>query len=708
MGPPPRGKTVSRRILAAVLLLASAAVAQELTLERIFGSPGPTRAMPKAYAFDTAGTLYYLHAKGTETHLVAVDPRNGKPVTVATKEELKALVKQEVRSLTAFHLLPGGRILLSLDSGTYLFRPPGAIERLLDDGAEEVTPSPDGRTLAYVRDWNLRVMDLETRADTAVTTSGKEDHFFGSVDWVYGEELDLGSAIVWSPDSKALAFYEFDESSVASIPIVDQAPPVPSVRWQKYPKAGGTNPTVAAWVHRLGAESPRRVLALTADEYLGRLAFAPDGAALYAQVLNRTQDGLALLRIDPATGGKTLVMEERAPAWVELFDGPVFLRTRPAFLWFSERSGRTHLYECSMDGKIVRPLTSGEWDVTEVLGTDPKEESVYYLSTESGRRGRNLYRLDFKDLRRTLLTEGQYTHAVTLAPDASAYVDTASAILAPPRAELVRTGRQAGFILAEASTPELQKVRWPRVEPLEIDGCDALILKPADFDPARRYPVLVYTYGGPGAQMTQNAWGRSTFLFHALLTEKGYIVFSLDNRGSAGKGRQWEAELLKRFGQKELEDQLKGVAWLKRQPWVDEGRIGIWGWSYGGFMTLYALTHSKEFRAGVAVAPVTDWHYYDSIYTERYLKLPKDNEQGYKDSSPVNFAKDLHGALFLAHGTVDDNVHLQNTVTFIDALVKENKPYRLHLYPGREHSIRDDAARMHLFGAIYDFILENL
>jgi dipeptidyl-peptidase-4 len=346
--------------------------------------------------------------------------------------------------------------------------------------------------------------------------------------------------------------------------------------------------------------------------------------------------------------------------------------------------------------------------VTEVLGTDPKETGVYFLSTEADRFGRNLVRLDFKDGRRTLLTEGRYTHSVTLSPDASAYVDVSSALRAPPKAELVRMGRKAGFVLAEAATPELKRMRLPQIESLAIDGCDALLMKPADFDPAKRHPVLVYVYGGPGPQMTQNAWGRATFLFHALLAREGYLVLTLDNRGSAGRGQVWEAELLKRFGQKELEDQLKGVAWLRRQPWVDEGRIGLWGWSYGGFMTLYALTHSKEFKAGVAVAPVTDWHYYDSIYTERYLKLPRDNEQGYKDSSPVNFAKDLHGALFLAHGTGDDNVHLQNTVTFLDALVKENKPYQLHLYPGRDHSIRDDAARIHLFGAIYDFLIENL
>ena len=699
---------MNRRLLTAVLLLAAALGAQDLSIDRIFGTPGLTRTLPRGYAFDAAGTLYFLQPKGMETHLVSVDPRNGKPVTLATKETLKTLLKQEVKSLSAFHILGPGRFLLTLDSGTYLFRPPDAPERLLDGGAEEVTPSPDGRRLAYVRDWNLRLFDLETRSDGAVTTAGREDHFFGKVDWVYGEELDLQTAIIWSPDSKAMTFYEFDETAVSSIPILDMEPAVPAVTWQKYPKAGGTDPAVAAWVYSLGTESPRRVLALTADEYLGRLAFSPDGAALYAQVLDRAQQRLALLRIDPATGAKALVLAEQSPDWVDLFDGPVFLKTRPAFLWLSERGGRAHLYECSLDGRAVRPLTSGEWDVTEVLGTDPKEESVYYLSTESGRRGRNLYRLDFKDLRRTLLTEGQYTHAVTLAPDATAYVDTASAILAPPRVELVRTGRAAGFVLAEASTPELQKVRWPRVEPLEVDGCDALVLKPADFDPSKRYPVLIYTYGGPGAQTTQNAWGRSTFLFHALLTQKGYIVFSLDNRGSAGRGQSWEAELLKRFGQKELEDQLKGVAWLKRQPWVDGGRIGLWGWSYGGFMTLYALTHSQEFKAGVAVAPVTDWRYYDSIYTERYLKLPKDNEQGYRDSSPVNFAQDLNGALFLAHGTGDDNVHLQNTVTFIDALIKAGKPYQLHLYPGRDHSIRDEKARVHLFRAIYDFILEYL
>jgi dipeptidyl-peptidase-4 len=699
---------VNRRLFAACLLLTAALGAQELTIERILGTPGLTTAMPRGYAFDAKGTLYYILPKGMETHLVAVAPGGGKPATLATQETLKALLNQEVKAVTDFRVLTPGRFLLTLDSGAYLFRPPDALERVLDDGAREVTPSPDGRWIAYVRDWNLRLFDLEARTDTAVTAAGREDHFFGIADWVYGEELDLDSAIVWSPDSKALAFYEFDETAVSAVPLLDLGPPVPAVTWQRYPKAGGMNPTVSAWVFRPGSDAPRAVLRLTADEYLGRLAFPPDGTALYAQVLNRAQDGLALLRINPSTGDKTLVLEERSADWVDLFDGPVFLKTRPTFLWRSERSGFAHLYECSLDGRTVTPLTSGDWEVTDLLGTNPQETAVYYLSTEAGCRGRNLYRLDLKEGKRTLLTEGQYTHAVTLAPDASAYVDTASALLAPPRAELVQTGRKAGFVLAEGATPELKTLRMPLVEPLEIDGCDALLIKPADFNPAKRYPVLIYTYGGPGAQMTQNAWGRSTFLFHALLTQKGYIVFTLDNRGSAGKGQRWEAELLNRLGRKELEDQLRGVAWLRAQPWVDGERIGLWGWSYGGYMTLTALTHSTAFKAGVAVAPVTDWRYYDTIYTERYLKLPQNNEQGYRDSSPVHFAADLHGALFLAHGTADDNVHFQNTVTFIDELVKHGKEYRLHLYPGRDHSIRDEKARLHLFNAIYNFILENL
>lgn len=692
-----------------LLLAASAALpAQTLTLEGIFGRPGLIKPLPRAFEFDAeGGRLLYLQPKGEETWLISMDLKTKASRPLLNADKLKELSGKEKAKLSGFHILPKGRLLLTLDSGTWLYAS-GAMSQLLDETAEGVMPSSDGRSVAFAKDFNVFVLDLETRGKTPVTVDGKEDSFFGTVDWVYDEELDLSRALFWSSDGNKLAYLQFDETQVAGFPITNLEPVPPEVTWQKYPKAGAVNPILTLWLFDRVTGESKALLKTGPGEYLARADFSPDSGALFVQTLNRPQTTLTLARLDLKTGSRTVVLKEEDPAWVNVHDNLVFLKTRPAFLWTSERTGWSHLYQVSMDGKTVKPLTWGDFEVTQVLGTDKDEKNVFFMSTEKTRFEKHLYRLSLKDGKRTLSTYGPGSHSVVVSPDGKYYVDTASNLLTPTQVWLHEMGKEKAEQIGDSATQELKAVPMPRVDYFEIEGCDAVLLKPADFDPLKKYPVLVEVYGGPGAQMTANAWGRSTFLFHTLLTQQGYLVFRLDNRGSAGKGHAWEAELLKRFGQKELEDQLNGVAWLKEQAYVDPARIGIWGWSYGGYMTLYALTHSKEFKAGVAVAPVTDWHYYDSIYTERYLKLPKDNEQGYQDSSPIHFVKDLNGKLLLVHGSGDDNVHFQNSFAFIDKMIEEGKPHRFLLYPNRDHSIRDPKARIHLFSAIYEFILENL
>ncbi len=585
---------------------------------------------------------------------------------------------------------------------------------------EYAEASPDGRRVAFVRANDIFVVDVATGRETRLTRTGSDTLLNGKLDWVYEEELAsrTGQSFAWSPDSKAIAYLQLDQARVPTFPIVDFLPVRNEVEWQHYPKAGAPNAIVRLGVVGLdkdGRPGPERLVSFTPDDVyvLPQLGWTPDSRNVAFQHLNRAQDELELrLAPVPATPGEPLgnprlLLTERSKAWVNTFGPPRFLKDGRRFLWLSERDGFAHLYLCDVAGPC-RAVTQGPWMVDSRVSfagpgagfvLDERSGFVYFTATEKDPRERHLYRVRLDGTGRTRLTREDGTHRTVVSPDGRFYADTWSDIQTPPRAWVSSQDATRRYALDANAEPEILRYERGSLEWVELKAADGTtlygsLLKPADFDPARRYPVIVSVYGGPHSQTVTNSWQHVSPL-DSLLASRGFLVFKLDNRGMAARGTAFEFPLHRDMGKIELQDQLVGVEHLKSLPFVDSGRIGITGWSYGGYLTLYALTNAPSvFKAGVAGAPVTDWKHYDSIYTERYMGTPETNPKGYETSSPLHKAGALEADLLLIHGSSDDNVHLANTLAFVAALVKAGKPYSLQLFPRQLHGFRPKEDRI--------------
>jgi dipeptidyl-peptidase-4 len=484
---------------------------------------------------------------------------------------------------------------------------------------------------------------------------------------------------------------------------------------QRYPVAGGKNPVVRVLVAPLSGGEPR-VMDTGSDTgiYIPRVNWVPDSRHLAIQRLNRDQNQLDLLLADVATGKSSTLLTEKDQYWINVNDDLHFFKDSKRFLWASERSGFNHLYLYDLAGKQLAQLTKGDWAVSGLNGVDEGKGTVYFGATEKSATQRHLYRVSLDGSGFARISKDEGVHTVQLSPDAAFYLDTYSNSMTPPRQDLYRVDGQRSATVNENNVPELAQYHLSPVEFLTVNSRDgvtlnAFLIKPPYFDPAKKYPVIVYTYGGPHVQVVLNAWGGSSFLWHQMMAQKGYVIFALDNRGSFGRGHAFESPIYHHMGVQELADQRDGVAWLQKQSWVDSARIGIWGWSYGGHMTLHAMFEASDlFKVGFAGGPVTDWHYYDSIYTERYMGLPDKNSSGYKDSSPASHAAGLKGKLLIAHGTGDDNVHYSNTLSVINDLIGDGKYVEVIAAPGRGHGVSDPPARKIVWDRVTQFFLDNL
>ncbi len=600
----------------------------------------------------------------------------------------------------------------------FLFEPGAKTTRRLTNtpaAEEELQFSPDGRFLAFVRERNLFALELASGREIQLSTDGGENRVNAQWDWLYGEELaEPGStAYAWSPDSRAIAYISLDETLVPRFPLVDEMSVQPVVTLTPYPRPGDPNPVPSLRVVSVVPEPDGRSLAhelkwANGENYLVRVGWMPDGKAAWYELLDRPQTRLQLTRLDRATGVSTPLLVESDAAWINLHDDLRFLKDG-RFLWSSERDGNRHLYLYDAAGRPVRQLTKGPWNVSAVVGFDEAAGTVFFVGKEKSVLELQLYRVQLDGTGLKRLTGERGTHLVTaMSPNNRWAVDSFSAAMVPPSSFVIdAAGRRTATLADNGNAPWFEyavgKQEFLTLEAKDGTTLHASLLRPDGFDPAKKYPVIVYLYGGPGPQVVSDAWGRSYTMFHSYLASRGFLVFSIDNRGSGGRERAFERALLRRFGRIELEDQLAGVQYLKSLPYVDGERLGIWGWSYGGYMTAYALTNAPGvFKAGAAVAPVTNWLLYDSAYTERYLKLPSENPDGYRDSSPVNQADKLEGALLLIHGTGDDNVHAQNSLQLVEKLYTAGKPYDLQLYPNKNHGIPGNPARLHLHRRIAD------
>jgi dipeptidyl-peptidase-4 len=593
--------------------------------------------------------------------------------------------------------------------------------RLTNTPDEEVGEgfSPDGRMVTFVRGNNLYVEDVAMqRRERALTSDGSAKILNGRLDWVYQEELygrgNFG-AYWWSPDSTTIAFLRFDETPVPEFTVVDHIPLYQKVEVTAYPKAGAPNPIVKLGVVNAIGGDIRWVDTFKyqpEDLLISRVAWTPDSKKVVFQAQNREQTFLDVNFADARDGKSTNVIHEASKAWVAINENPIWLKDG-SFIWASERNGWEHLYHYSVDGKMLRQITDGKWEVRSIEGVDEENGFIYFTATEHSHIAPNGYRikLDGTGLQRLTLTEG--SHRVDLSPANNYFIDVWSDLNTPSQTRLYDASGKLIRVVAENTVDALKQYKLGAAELLQVktrDGfvMEAMMIKPPDFDPRKKYPVMSFTYSGPHAPQVRNGWGSTTYMWHQLLAQKGYIVWVCDNRTASGKGLESTWPVYRNFGELELRDLEDGLTWLKSQSYVDGTRIGIWGWSYGGYMTSYALTHSKSFKIGISGGTVADWRDYDSIYTERYMGTPQNNPEGYKKSSPVNAAKDLHGKLLLIHGAIDDNVHMQNTIQFIYELQKAGKQFELMLYPKSRHGVTDPLLLKHMRQMMTDFIVENL
>ena len=597
-----------------------------------------------------------------------------------------------------------------------------SLEKLSEGGKQAyATFSPDGTKVAFVRNNNIFYKDLKTQTEYALTTDGKFNTLInGSSDWVYEEEFAFTKAFFWSPNSDKIAYYSFDESAVKeyNMQVWNHDKNYPYDYKFKYPKAGETNSQVKITVYNLAKKTKQTVdLKGDNDIYIPAIQWTQDNQILSILKLNRWQNELDILHYDDSKQTTQRVLSEKNETFIDFnyCGAPIYLADNQHFIYVSESNGYKHLYLYTIAGKLVRQITKGEWEVDNFLGFDEQTEMLYFTSTEVSNLERHFYKINLKGKNKTRLSKTKGTHRIDMSKDYSYYVDRHSNIETLPNVTLYKTAGNKKITVLEDNSDLKVTLKDYKMRPPEFftfkaqDGLilNAMRILPPNFDKTKKYPVLVHVYGGPGSQLVRDAGAGRHFYWHQYLAQQGYIVVIADNRGTDGRGSQFKRSTYLNLGQYETRDQIDLVKYLRQQSYVDQSRIGVWGWSYGGYMSSLLITLGADFyKLAIAVAPVTHWRFYDSIYTERYLRRPKDNRQGYEDYSPVRHADKLKGKYLLVHGTGDDNVHFQNAIAMQNALIEAGKQFETFYYPNQAHSL--SAARSHLYKMMTEFIIENL
>lgn len=691
-----------RRILIFSLLLPAAAFCGGLELEEIFVHDTYVKKAPSGMRWEEDPIVLTWMVK-EENVIHRFDPQTRKMGQMEFPEKLRSL------EITGSQAVKGGAgRLVFTEEQTYWIHPDRGVLELPE--GENHTASPWGTYVAYTRQGNLYLYH-PVSGEKQITEDGNELSFYGKTDWVYGEELGMDRGVWFSPDEAWMAFLHFDENDVPAHPIVDYSVSHPEVTYQRYPLAGDPNPVVRLALMRLPAGDVTWHPLPDENGYLAGVHFSPDSRFLFIQVLNRLQTELTLLRMDCDTGRWISLLTETDPHWVNTGD-ILFPLQGGDFLWTSESSGYRHIFRYDASGKMQKQLTRGDWAVTSVDWVAKDGSEVIFTATDPSPRERHVYHLDTATGTRTHITPQPGWHSVEVSENGLYFLDRYSRWNRPTQYWVMNRETQSKTKVFDLAALAFQDLRVPAPEPISVRSeagivYPAQVLKPSTPVPERGYPVLHYVYGGFHAQVARDRW-RLTNLWYVYLARKGVMVFMMDNRGAGGMGKTWEVAPYGELGRIELQDQLEGVKYLKSLPEVDPERIAVWGWSYGGYLTLYALTHCDAYALGMAVAPVTDWRLYDSIYTERYMKLPEENEEGYRLSSPIHDVENLRRPLLVAHGTSDNNVHIVNTMQFVDRLIDAGKNYNLFVYPGKSHSIKGKSDRLHLFSNLTRFLTEHL
>jgi len=706
-----------RKLIFLLLLVPALAIAQkkQITLDDIYKN-GTFRS-------DTVATNFDKPTTDPRINIKELKDENGKPIgktgdiIYSSAHPRIVLIRTNVEPIYRH----------SSKANVYIYDSLTKKVSTLDEGKVlHPTLSPDGSKVAYVKDNNLYIKDIAANSIKAITTDGKWNYIIsGNCDWVYEEEFGFTRAYEWSPKGNYIAYYRFDETDVKeyNMTIYDNA--YNKDYRYKYPKAGEANSKVEILIYDIAKDKDVKAQYEQGDIYIPRIKWTRDDNSLVVFWMNRRQDSLKLLLTNAQTGNNTILYEEANKYFIEINDSWWFLKDDKSFLFTSEMNGYRHLYLYSLDGKTKTQITKGNYEVTDVSGVDEANKRIFFTMAYPRPMDRNLFVTDFAGKKTTPLTQGEGWHRITMNDDFSQFYDFRSDINTPQVVTLnnivtnkkkeiatspEKTVSESGKLRDKLNEYEISKAEFIRVPNSKGDTLNGWMLKPLHFDTSKKYPVLFCNYGGPGSQRVVNRFGAVSY-WHQLLAQRGFIVISVDNTGTGFRGEEFKKKTYLQLGKFEIEDQIDAAKYLCNMPFVDKNNIGHWGWSYGGFMSSLAITKGADvFSAAVAVAPVTSWRFYDNIYTERYMRTPQENPNGYDDNSPINYTHKIKGKYLIIHGTEDDNVHFQNATQMITALVKNNIDFESAYYPNKNHGIsgNTDNTSFHLWNKMTNWIVENL
>ncbi len=680
--------------------------------------------------FDNGNKFSFVRYDSTSKSMAIFqhDVSTGEENVLISSNEIKIPNSDETITIRNYQWSPNDKYILFTDLLTARATKSGGtfyiydvanknIIRVIESEQEQMNAgfSPDGNKLAFVRANNLYVIDIATGLEKQLTNDGSDEILNGHFDWVYEEEFGIIVGYDWLQDSKSIAFWRLDQSNVPKIKIAKWDSLYFNFLEMHYPKVGAKNSIVKIGVVNIeDGNTQWMALGDGTDIYIPRIKFINNPNILSVQRLNRLQNKLEFLLYNINSGRGDLLFTETDSAWVDVHDNLYFLQDNKRMIWTSERDGFNHLYFYDLKKKLVSQITKGNWEVNQLISIDEKNELIYFTANERGTIYKDLYSINFNGKNLKRITEFSGYHSINFSSNNEYFIDVYSTANSLPSTLLFKSNGETIETLIAADMSVFQDYGFSQMEFLKFttsDGVElnAAMIKPVNFDPTKKYPVLFYNYSGPGSQIIQDRWGSTNHLWHELLAQRGFIIFMLDNRGTGGRGKAFKNLVYKNLGNWEVNDQVEGAKYLSTISYVDTARIGIWGWSYGGYMSALTLFKgANHFKVAVSVAPVTDWKFYDDIYTERYMSLPELNPEGYEKSSVLNYTDKLKGKLLLIHGTADDNVHFQNSVALVNKLISENKQFQTMYYPEKDHGIYGGMTRQHLFNMITDFILKNL
>ncbi|NER18214.1 S9 family peptidase [Spongiivirga citrea] len=702
---------------------------KQLTLEEIWGGEFRTERMQSLHSMNN-GKEYTVLNFDKVTGVSAVDKYDYK-----TQQKVATLISSnainEISTFTDYKFSADETKLILATEVEQVYRrsrlgmyfvhdiTSGTTKLIFDQKIQEPTFSPDGKKVGFVFENNLYFKNLENDEITQITTDGKKNAIINGVtDWVYEEEFAFVRAFDWNKKGDKIAFIRFDESTVPefSMDVYGQAL-YPDQQVFKYPKAGEKNADVSLHIFDVNTSSLKTVdLSSYSDFYIARIKFTKDTNVLSAQLLNRHQNKLDLLFIDANSVASKVVLSETDKAYVDVTDNLTFLPNN-SFIWTSEKDGFNHIYHYDKTGKLLKQVTKGDWEVTRYYGFNKRNGRIYYQSTETGSSNRGVYTIGINGKGKKALAANLGQNSASFSTSFDYFINTFSNVNTPPSYTLHES--KNGKVVKEiVGNKELkQKVADYNLPSKEFftlttekgHALNAWMIKPKDFNQNKEYPLFMFQYSGPGSQQVSNRWNSSNDYWYYMLAQQGYIVACVDGRGTGFKGAEFKKVTYKELGKYEVEDQIDAAIELGKRPYIDAERIGIWGWSYGGFMSSNAILKGNDvFKMAIAVAPVTSWRFYDTIYTERYMQTPQENPGGYDENSPINHVEKLKGDYLLIHGTGDDNVHVQNTMRMVEALVQANKQFDWALYPDKNHGIYGGATRLQLYTKMTNFIKRTL